>query len=174
MQLLPNNRNYIRNGVHLIRDKLRKSRHKQFRSKRWPLGGVYFLLLDWSIINGHIIHKTYHHGFQHRDSKSVLCAQLFNYCQKLRNQDLVQPDVYLHSAPAHKNNYIPSRSLAQLEKGRLDLALGHFPKLSNKRRRCALREQCCSSTRTTFFCSWCGVFLHCDICFMTYHTVEQL
>ncbi len=153
------------------RDHLRKSQHRHFRSKRWPLSAVYCLLLDWSIINATICYKQTNPKFQNRNAKPQLAAELRQFCNaqsKMPHEVEENSDDLLLEM---RSTVVPKRNIDHVLQNRLNSTLRHFPRWHPVNRRCVMHKR---KKRTNFFCSYCGVFLHCKLCFEVFHSVQNL
>ncbi len=153
-----------------FRDHLRKSQHRHFRSKWWPLSAVYCLLLDWSIINSTICYREANPKFENRNAKPQLAAELRQFC----NAQLLLPreicdksdDVIAHI----RSTVIPKRNFRDVLTARLNREFGHFPRWHPANRKCVMHKR---KLRTNYFCSYCGVCLHCKYCFEVFHSVAN-
>ncbi len=153
-----------------FRDHLWKSQYLHFWSKRWPLGAVYTTLLGWSIINSFVCHKENMPKFTNAQAKPLLLQQLLQFCNAQINLPReLHPDPIVQLECS--TTIVPQRSFITVMKNRLNLSLGHFPRWHPQQRQCKMHK----IRRTThFFCSYCGVFLHCKFCFELFHTAENV
>ncbi len=68
---------HIRTCVYFFRDARRKSRSRHFKTKRWPLGAMYFFLLDSSINNAFVIYRDGGNAtFANYEAKSTLVDEI--------------------------------------------------------------------------------------------------
>ncbi len=104
------------------RDHLRKSRWRHFKSRRWTFTAVYFVILDWSIINSFIIHKSDNPESVNWKTKTILLRQLLRHCLP---------------CDFATTNTACSNSKLDIQISRLDLRLGHFIRWSKRRGSCA-------------------------------------
>ncbi len=120
-------------------DHLRKSRWRHFKSRRWTFTAVYFVLLDWSVINSFIVHKSEHLETINWNAKNILLHQLLKHCISC---DTIPATVSCSIVPQ-----------GDLQRNRLDLRLGHFVRWSKRRGSCANLLCATKSKWITTYCS---------------------
>lgn len=149
------------------------------KSRQWPVGAVFFFLLDTSVINSYICMREVSPSVKNKDAKLILSEQLKEFCLASRCVDR-RPIIgkCLEQLPPRRCttkvplSEVPVLSDEQLSKCRYDLSLGHFI------RRCTTRRVCVAHDREKggrkqqnscrYFCNVCGTFLHWE-CFEMFH-----
>ncbi len=188
----------------LFRDQRRKSRHRHFKTRRWPLGAIYFFLLDASVANAVVLFKDAGHpDFANADAKPTLVSQLLQHLPTLAGLPATSLESILAEDGRQHFSFGPSatqpqpssddlscgpslrvqqlqrcldpvvkRPRAEADSLRLDVSLGHHPRQLPFRGPCVLH----SSTRkySYFWCTVCGIALHCSVCFEAYHTLTDI
>ncbi len=155
---------------HNYRDHLRKSKHRHFRLRKWPIGAIYTTLLGWSIINSAICHREDSPTFFNFEAKPLLVKQLLQFC----NAQLNLPREVSNKGIAQLEwscSVVPQWSFDTVMIDWLNPSLGHFPRWQRNQRQCKMHT---IRSRTHYFCSYCGVYLHCKFCFEIFHTYSDL
>ncbi len=69
-------------SIHLSRDARRKSRHKHFKTCRWPLGAIYLFLLDSSISNAFVLCRDANRpNLQNAQCKQMMVDEILSLLQ---------------------------------------------------------------------------------------------
>ncbi len=186
----------------LFRDARWKCRHKHFKTRRWPLGAIFFFLLDSSVSNAFILFKDGGHpNFENHMSKEVLVTEILSLLGTLEgrswaiedalslNEDGERRFIFDEIFPFHSF----SSQLSYSEQGN-ELEDCYSTKMASlsreeveKRRlvrslrhwsiRCDKRAPCIlhkKRLRTNYHCLDCGIPLHPGVCHRIFHSVSDL
>ncbi len=181
----------------LFRDQRRKSRHRHFKTRWWPLGAIYFFLFDASIANAVVLFKDSNHpDFTNAAAKPTLIDEMLRLFPALEAQRSISLDDVKADEDAYFNVQLPpipviggpllgsqaeqlQSCLAPFIKWtyeealtlRLDASLRHAPHFIKFRGRCPLHS---CNKYSYYWCKVCGIPLHFGRCFEVFHGIENL
>ena len=158
--------------LHLLiphfRDHLRKSKHRHFKSRKWPIGAVFFFLMEVAVVNMYICMKEVLPKLQNCNVKEELCNQVQEFCRAQNNPRLIGPALERETYDSH----VSYRS-GELERRRRDICVPHLLKKRAREQRCRMHGADRKRHRTVYYCTACNVGLHPD-CHFAFHTANTL